>query len=165
MFGTPWCSYSVTLIRITFSPQDVFLVPLPWRVTQSEQLVWWHLLKCHHQQRHGVPSICLLVLFFGEIRATLHLCRNFLFGEHLLLRGNDITCCWRLVFNKVRCSYNAVNFLLNPQSRYPIARPWGRGMGCRCECKGLRIVFCRRGSAVCNIVIIRPRYTNGIPLY
>ena len=26
--------------------------------------------------------------------------------------------------------YNAINFIPNPHSRHPIARPWGRGMGC-----------------------------------
>ena len=30
----------------------------------------------------------------------------------------------------VRCHYNAVNFLQNSHNRHPIARPWGRGMGC-----------------------------------
>ena len=30
----------------------------------------------------------------------------------------------------VRCRYNTVNFLPNPQNRHPISRPWGRGMGC-----------------------------------
>ena len=30
----------------------------------------------------------------------------------------------------VQCRYNAVNFLENPHNRHPIARPWGRGMGC-----------------------------------
>ena len=30
----------------------------------------------------------------------------------------------------VRCRYNAVNFLHNPHDRHPIARPWGRAMGC-----------------------------------
>ena len=32
--------------------------------------------------------------------------------------------------NTVRCRYNAVNFHLNSQKRHPMARPWGRGMGC-----------------------------------
>ena len=30
----------------------------------------------------------------------------------------------------VQCRYNAVNFLQNPHNRHPIARPWGRDMGC-----------------------------------
>ena len=29
----------------------------------------------------------------------------------------------------VRCRYNAVNFISNPQNRHPIARPWGRVIG------------------------------------
>ena len=33
--------------------------------------------------------------------------------------------------NTVQCRYNAVNFLRNIHKRHPIARPWGRGMGCR----------------------------------
>ena len=32
--------------------------------------------------------------------------------------------------NTVRCRYNAVNFLQNNHNRHPIARPWGRDMGC-----------------------------------
>ena len=32
--------------------------------------------------------------------------------------------------NSVRCCYNAVNFLQTPHNRHPIARPWGRAMGC-----------------------------------
>ena len=28
------------------------------------------------------------------------------------------------------CRYNRVNFLHNPHNRHPIARPWGRGVGC-----------------------------------
>ena len=32
--------------------------------------------------------------------------------------------------NTVRCHYNAVNFLRNPHNTHPIARPWGRDMGC-----------------------------------
>ena len=32
--------------------------------------------------------------------------------------------------NTVRCRYNAVKLLPNPYKRHPIARPWGRGMGC-----------------------------------
>ena len=36
---------------------------------------------------------------------------------------------WRIT-NTVRCLYNAVNFLQNPHNRHPIARPWGRDMGC-----------------------------------
>ena len=30
----------------------------------------------------------------------------------------------------MRFRYSAVNFLQNPNKRLPIARPWGRGMGC-----------------------------------
>ena len=30
----------------------------------------------------------------------------------------------------VRCRYNAIIFLQNPYNRRPIARPWGRAMGC-----------------------------------
>ena len=29
-----------------------------------------------------------------------------------------------------RCRHNAVNLLTNTHNRHPIARPWGRGMGC-----------------------------------
>ena len=36
-----------------------------------------------------------------------------------------ITCV-----NTVRYRYNAANYLQNPYNRHPIARPWGRGMGC-----------------------------------
>ena len=35
-----------------------------------------------------------------------------------------------LVRNTMQCRYNAVHFLPNPHNRHPIARPWGRGMGC-----------------------------------
>ena len=31
---------------------------------------------------------------------------------------------------RVRCRYNAVNFLQNYHNRHRIAHPWGRGMGC-----------------------------------
>ena len=34
------------------------------------------------------------------------------------------------IVNTVWCCYNAVNFLKNSHNRHPIARPWGRGMGC-----------------------------------
>ena len=30
-----------------------------------------------------------------------------------------------------RCRCNMVNFFHNPHNRHPIARPWGRDMGCR----------------------------------
>ena len=30
----------------------------------------------------------------------------------------------------MRCRYNAVNFLQNSHNGHPIARPWGRAMGC-----------------------------------
>ena len=33
----------------------------------------------------------------------------------------------------VRCCYDTVNFRPNPPKRHPIARPWGRGMGCLWE--------------------------------
>ena len=32
--------------------------------------------------------------------------------------------------SRVWWCYNAINFIPNPHSRHPIARPWGRGMGC-----------------------------------
>ena len=34
------------------------------------------------------------------------------------------------LLNTVLCRYNAVNFVANHHNRHPIARPWGRGMGC-----------------------------------
>ena len=37
---------------------------------------------------------------------------------------------WNLYRYTVRCHYNAVNLLQNSHNRHPIARPWGRGMGC-----------------------------------
>ena len=44
--------------------------------------------------------------------------------DHTLSSGN-------VILSTVRCRYNAVNFLLpNPHNRHPIARPWGRAMGC-----------------------------------
>ena len=33
-------------------------------------------------------------------------------------------------WHTVWCRYDAVNFLQNSHNRHPIARPWGRGMGC-----------------------------------
>ena len=52
---------------------------------------------------------------------------------------------WKLLknylFGTVRCRYKAVHFLPNPHKRYPIARPWGRGMGCLMWAQPL-IQFC-----------------------
>ena len=56
-----------------------------------------------------------------------------------LLNPDDVTtvqqsttkpCAHFIMSNTVRCRYNAVNFLPNPHKRHPIARPWGRDMGC-----------------------------------
>ena len=44
-----------------------------------------------------------------------------------------VLCCGQFpenVASTVRCRYNAVNFLQNTHNRHPIARPWGRDMGC-----------------------------------
>ena len=35
-----------------------------------------------------------------------------------------------ILWNTVRCHYNTVSVLQNIHNRHPIARPWGRAMGC-----------------------------------
>ena len=44
--------------------------------------------------------------------------------------ANTVGCHYNRVQYTVLCRYYAVNFLQNIHRRHPIARPWGRGMGC-----------------------------------
>ena len=51
-----------------------------------------------------------------------------------------LVCCgpWWMICSPIHyhkiytvwCHYNAANLLQNPHNRHPIARPWGRDMGC-----------------------------------
>ena len=60
----------------------------------------------------------------------------------------------------LRCRYNAVNFHRHIYKRHPIARPVGRVWGVCYEFQVWFMFCCYNRSAVCNIVIIEPRY-NG----
>ena len=65
--------------------------------------------------------------------------------------------------NRVRCCYNAVNFLTKPHTRYPICRPHRRAMGCLLWI--LRLIFVLLKSLLIAIsCYVGPRY-NGTWLY
>ena len=63
--------------------------------------------------------------------------------------------------NTVQCHYNAVNFIPNPHNRLPVARPWGRGMGCQLW---VSIVILSSASVIAVPWMILWEHVNGSKL-
>ena len=73
-------------------------------------------------QKNICPFIWIWWVWMTGLPIVSGLCLNSLFSR-IFTRGNFSPY-------RPRCRYSAVNFLQNPHNRHPIARPWGRGMGC-----------------------------------
>ena len=72
---------------------------------------------------------CIVVIFQNQIHVINFMDINIINHTkgHLFLKLTKMMSVFRTT---VRYRYNAVNFLSNPNKRHPIARPWGRVMGC-----------------------------------
>ena len=60
---------------------------------------------------------------------------------------------WRRWVRTARCRYKAVNFLLNPHNRHPIARPRGRDMGCLLWVPNWVMIYLSNSSIANNIML------------
>ena len=82
-------------------------------------------------------------------------------GDNTLSCNQSPTYWW----NPVWWRYNAVSFLQNPHKSHPIARPWGRGMGCLLwgflwEILDHAISLLHTGEIQCSAIIMRSVFSQ-----
>ena len=81
----------------------------------------------------------------------------------LFLCSAPVKWWWWVWVTTVRWRYDAVKFKPYPQKRHPIARPWGRSMGCLSWVQRLN-KYCPNSSSIVYDIMIRQR-CSGTRLY
>ena len=128
--GQPLFCLSITWSRYRNAYRDLWIMTIGMDLRRGRVLSFKTIFRYMQYQSSKYDTVNILLLMWGilTLASLVHFvivcdCQIYIYIYICSFIIHVVNCT-------VRCRYNAVNFLQNPLNRHPIARSWGRDMGC-----------------------------------